>query len=579
MYSLRIIFSCFVLATASLPCLAQSGSFELVPGSLSQISVGADGAVWGLDSSQRIFTYDSASGQFVQIPGALTQIAVGNANAVWGIDAQDLVFRWDSATQSWTYIPGSLMQIAVAADGDVWGVNSDAQVWHYNQQAQSWDSVSGNFFGPISQIAAGNDGSIYLVNNFSPAYFAQYWYNPGAGQLQPFSGLAQPNQDPEFLTPSLAAGADGELWATGEGSVYHYNPLKAEWDEISNKSNYYFTQVAVGSGANVWALVGAFNSGQGPINGSIFRWNPQSATWVSVPGALSQIAAAADGSVWGINNSNQVFHYTGPAQPYHTLIQIPGSFNQISVAPDGTAWAVDANNLVYIFDRGTQTFQNVPGQSLAQVSVGSSGNVWGVSSAGAIFQWGQSTANAWDNIPGELNRIAVSTNQTYPSNLFVFGINSYGQTYMYVNGWIEIPGDLVQLSNGADGTVWGINAQQQIYRYESQTESWVNVPGSLVQISVGNANNIWGVNAAQQVYRYDTTAQHWVEIPNSYLTQISVAFDGTVWGANGAGALYQWDSTTQTFNYIGEGVTNVAVGNDNIVFAYNKNTGATYWYF
>lgn len=37
--------------------------------------------------------------------------------------------------------------------------------------------------------------------------------------------------------------------------------------------------------------------------------------------------------------------------------------------------------------------------------------------------------------------------------------------------------------------------------------------------------------------------------------------------------------SAQTFNQIGQGVTNVAVANDNVVFAWNTNTGPTYWYF
>ena len=116
-------FAEFILiaAAACLACFAQSGTFQQVPGSLSQISVGADGTVWGLNSSQQIFTYDSASGQFVQVPGSLTQIAVGNAQAVWGINAQEQIYRWDAGAGSWTNVPGSLKYIGVGAEGDVWG--------------------------------------------------------------------------------------------------------------------------------------------------------------------------------------------------------------------------------------------------------------------------------------------------------------------------------------------------------------------------------------------------------------------------------------------------------------------------
>jgi virginiamycin B lyase len=547
------------LGAAFLPCSGQN-AFQIVSGTLSQIAVGADGAVWGLDSSQRIFTWDSTSGQLVQIPGALTQIAVGNANAVWGVNAQQLIFHWNGGTQSWTYIPGFLTQIAVGADGDVWGVNAQNQAWHYDQQAQSWKGVSGSKFG-FSQITVGNDGSVYALDNLFADSRQPYWYNPGTGQFQ----LITQNYTDSGGSPlsfaglgSISAGADGDLWAVRGGFVCHYSPLDPQWNCMAST----VVQIGVGSGGNVWGV---------DNNGQILRWNAQSGTWSSYPGALSQIAVG--GAVWGVDTSNRVFQFTGgPVQSFHTLIQLPGSFHQISVAPDGTAWGVGANNLIYSFDRGTQSWQNVAG-ALAQVSVGSAGNGWGVNAEGQIWQWGQPAAKSWNYVEGELNQIAVSASGQ------VFGINASDQTYMYLNGWVEIPGALTQLSIGADGTTWGINAEQQIYSYYGKTESWANVPGSLVQISVGNANNIWGVNAEQQVYRYDTAALGWVSIPGILLTQVATAFDGAVWGVDAAGKLYQWEATAGTFNVIGTGVTNVAVANDNVVFAYNVNTGANYWYF
>jgi virginiamycin B lyase len=572
-----------IFAAASL-CIAQTGTFQQVPGSLAQISVGADGTVWGLDSNQNIFTWDSSTSQFIQIPGQLTQIAVGNANAVWGINAQNQIFRWDAANQSWTYILGSLIQIAVGADGDVWGVNADQQVYHYNQQAQSWDYIIGGlgaaFFGFNTQVEVGNDGSVYILDQYGLGFYAPYWYNPGTRQFEGVPGtiaLLNPNNE---LMNTLAVGADGDLWSAGPNYTFHYSLLQPEW--VPNASAL-ITQLAVGSAANVWGILAA-NYGSGPMDGPIYHWDAQSANWVSVPGALTQIAAGADGSVWGVNSAHQVFHYVQPAQPYNSLIPLPGSLTQISVGVDGTAWALDANGLIYIFDRGTLSWQNVSG-ALARISVASTANVWGVNAEGQIWRWGERTADAWNAVPGELNQIGVSSNAPYfeteyPAYPPVFGINAFNQTYVYNNGgWVNIPGSLAQISVGADGTAWGVNAQQQIYQYDSTSNSWANVPGSLSQISVGNAANVWGVNAEQQVYRYDASIPGWDLIAGASLTQIAVAFDGTVWGVNAEGSLYQWSSATQSFNFVANGVTNVAVGNDSAVFAWNKSTGATYWYF
>ena len=569
---------------STLCCFAQSGTFEQVSGSLAQISVGADGAVWGLDSSQNIFTWDSSTSQLVQIPGALAQIAVGNANAVWGLNSGGYIYRWDSSKQNWTPIPGNLMQIAVGADGDVWGLNSGMQVWHYDQQAQTWTYVDTSqlsvFTYPVVQLAVGNTGSVYALVEPTYGFDSPFWFNPGTGRFQEVAGGGFSGFSASI--GSLAVGADGDLWSGN--LVAHFNPSQGAWNTTSSSDG--VTHVFVGSATNVWGIANYQGLNGKFSDGPVDQWDIQSGSWVSTGIMLSQIAAGADGSVWGVDTQNRVFHYTGPTQPSNTLRPIPGSFQKIAVGADGTAWAVDANNLIYGFDRQTQRFQIVPGE-LAQVSVGFAGYVWGVNAAGQIWVRDQNGPDSWTNIAGELTQIAAA-----PSGS-VFGINAQDQTYRYdftgwrnsvppffsLTGWINIPGALMQLSTGVDGTTWGINQQQQIYKYDSNTNSWAPVPGALVQISVGDANNVWGVNADQQVYRYDATIPGWVQIRDALLTQVAVAFDGAVWGVNAQGSLYQWDSATQTFAFVANGVTNVAVGNDSAVFAWNTNTGATYWYF
>lgn len=471
----------------------------------------------------------------------------------------------------------------MGADGDVWGVNDESQVWHFDPQGITWTYVTGGVTSSllpiISQIAVGNDGAVYLVHEIGPAYYAIYWYNPGTQQFQGVAAAPLIDYDYTALMDTIGVGADGDLWSAGQQYTFHYNPSGPEWDSNSGTR---VSQISVGSATNVWGLASSST-----VNGPIYHWDPQSANWVSVPGGLTQIAAGADGSVWGINQENQVYRYTQSAQPYHTLISLPGSFAQISVGADGTAWGVDANNFIYSFDRVTQNWQNVPGQ-LAQVSVGSAVDVWGVNAQGQIWRWGRPNLATWNYVPGWLTQIAV--NPADPYSLYsvdqlgyppVFGINGFSQTYVFGSddNWVNIPGSLAQLSTGVDGSAWGINAQQQIYRYDADDNVWVNVPGSLVQIAVGSAEIVWGVNQSQQVYRYDTSGQDWVLIPNVHLTQIAAAFDGAVWGVDAGGSLYQWVPSTQTFELQGGGVTNVVIGNDNVVFAYNRNTGATYYYY
>ncbi|MGW4423896.1 tectonin domain-containing protein, partial [Streptosporangium sp. NPDC004631] len=39
--------------------------------------------------------------------------------------------------------------------------------------------------------------------------------------------------------------------------------------------------------------------------------NNDASPWVQIPGALSDIGAASDGTVWGVNSGGDIFRYTG----------------------------------------------------------------------------------------------------------------------------------------------------------------------------------------------------------------------------------------------------------------------------
>lgn len=515
-------------------------SLTNVPGALKQVSVGADGTVWGVNAQQQIYSYHSDPG-WTNIPGALTQIAVGSGTAIWGINAQQQIYRWDPVHSAWLNVPGSLTQIAVGADGDVWGINSQSGIYHYNAQTGSFSEVPGT----LSQIVVRSASEVYGLN----AAGSIFWYNPGTGYFG--------RMGTSIAFAQIAAGADGDVWAVQNNAAYEYNVLRNSMDARPGAT---IAQVAVGPGASV--------SGVSP-GGQVYQWNAGSQTWVQVPGTLSSIAVGANGAAWGVNASQQIFTDGQVTRGYEALSWTPGSLTQISVGADGSAWGLDGQTVEY-FNTGTQSFVPVSGAPpLAQISVGAGADVWGVDGGGNIFQYDASTGT-WNGIPGNLTSIQVGGDHS------VWGINSVGQTYTYNSSsqsWTNIPGTLAHLSVGGDGTVWGINSVGQIYRFNPATQSWGNVPGSLAQISVGNANSIWGVNAQQQVYYYNTATQSWISIPGAYLTQISVGGDGTVWGVNALGNLYEWVSSTQNFNFVAVGMSNVVTANAATVWTLNSSGG------
>jgi phospholipase C len=522
-----------------------SESLEPMGGALTQITVGADGSVWGINASQQIYEFTNA--EWINTPGSLTQIAAGSAGSVWGINNANQSYRWNSATGQWVNVPGELNQIAVGADGDTWGINDQSSIYHFDAATQAWTQVPGQ----LASISVGSAGAVYGLNSSG----AIFWYNPGTGYFQYIPGT--------FGFTQISVGVDGDLWAVQGNIAYHYDLLH----NAMTPSSQSIAQVAVGSGNNVFGLSSA---------GSIFEWDAQFQTWSQIPGTLSSIAVGANGSVWGLNSAQQIYFLTGqPMTTFQNLSQVAGHVDQFSIGVDGAAFGLKGGTVEY-FNRGLQMFEAMAGApSLAQISTGAGANLWGVDASGNIFEYNPDSGT-WNNIPGELNFLQVGADQS------VWGINAAGSTYTYnrnAASWIQIPGQLRTLSVGSDGAVWGINAQQQIYRFDASQQEWTNVPGALVQISVGNAGNVWGVSAEQHVYYYNNALRSWSMIPGALLVQVSVGFDGPVWGVNAEGSLYQWNWSTQSFAWVANSVTAVSVANAASVWAINASTGAVYCWF
>ncbi|MBL9041547.1 MAG: hypothetical protein JNM83_08090 [Myxococcales bacterium] len=165
---------------------------------------------------------------------------------------------------------------------------------------------------------------------------------------------------------------------------------------------------------------------------------------------------------------------------------IQGSLKHVSVGADGTVWGVNASD--QIFRRSGDTWEHIPG-ALKQVSVGSVSQVFGVNSSDMIYRW---LGGGWEQIPGSLKHVSVGADGT------VWGVNSSDMIYRWLGGgWEQIPGSLKYVSVASDGTVFGISAANQVYRRSNG--DWILVPGTLKQISVGSANLVFGVTLSDQI--------------------------------------------------------------------------------
>lgn len=507
---------------------------------VEQVSVGADGTLWGINSGGQIFLYNGQAGAWAQAPGALAQISVGGNGAVWGVNAAGSVFEWNAQAQTWKSMPGTLSQIAVAADGDVWGLNH-GDIYHFDAQTEAWTWIPGT----LAQIAVGFDGAVWGVN----AQQQIYRYNPGLGQFEQLAGaLAQ-----------VSVGADGDAWGiNGAGEVYRFDRVSATWKQMAGA----LTQISVGAGGNVWGVNSA---------GEAFQFDAQSGNWNAQAGTFSQVSASADGSAWAITSAGEAQQLHAATQATGVFHGVPGTLAQIAVASDGTVWGLNGAGQIWAFDAAAGGWTWIPG-TLAEISVGASGNVWGVNNSGQIYRY-DAARSSWDYIAGSLVKVVTAANGD------VWGLNEAGQIYRFDaarQSWTWIPGNLAQIAVGVDGAVWGLNRAGQIWEFDAAMGTWSWSSGSLAQIAVGSAANVWGVNAEGGVYRYDSQSKSW-GYQSKLLSQITVGFDGAVWGLDFIGQIWEWNAETQSWSNIPGSLAQIAAAAGSAVWGVNAQ-GGVYFY-
>lgn len=103
----------------------------------------------------------------------------------------------------------------------------------------------------------------------------------------------------------------------------------------------------------------------------------------------------------------------------------------------------------------------------------------------------------------------------------------------------DVPGRLVNMGVGGDGTLVGVDQTMQIWKWSGS--SWSKLQGLLTMISVGDKKNIWGVGYGGGVWKFDYEGQRWNQEPGK-MKWISAGSDGEVWAVSVTGDVYRWES-------------------------------------
>jgi len=109
-----------------------------------------------------------------------------------------------------------------------------------------------------------------------------------------------------------------------------------------------------------------------------------------------------------------------------------------------------------------------------------------------------------------------------------------------------VPGGLVNISVGSDGTVVGVAWDNRVWKYTGTGSlPWSEITGkSLTRVAVRSANDIWGLASDTSIWRYTGS---WNQIAGGGV-DVAAGADGSVW-ATASGGTYKWTGGTSTTDW------------------------------
>ena len=268
-----------------------------------------------------------------------------------------------------------------------------------------------------------------------------------------------------------------------------------------------------------------------------------------------------------------------PASAQH-FQQVKGTLVSVS-AGRNEVFGSDTKGQVWRYNANTKAFGKVKGAFLGDIAVGGGtlsqlDEVWGISStSAAIFHFNYST-KTFDQITGSLSQITVGVgneDQCHPYE--VWGINSDQNVFRYdycAGQFEQIPGVLTQVATGGSD-VWGLN-NGVIFHYSFGQQQFGQLSGTLTQIAVG-VNDVWGINIDQEVFRFDPNTNNWV-LAGANVEQVAAGGDGA-WLIAGSDDVYRFDSGSESFLELTGNLKSIAVGSGAGIFGVNSANQVFTW--
>jgi Tectonin domain len=177
----------------------------------------------------------------------------------------------------------------------------------------------------------------------------------------------------------------------------------------------------------------------------------------------------------------------------------------------------------------------------------------------------------FNQVPGSLRQISAGNAMT------VWGINDDDQLFRFnttTNVFDNVPvsADIASVSVSQTGDVWILTTDQEIIRLNGITGSLESVPGELRQIVAASGGFAWGLNASSDIFLFENMLNKQIA---GKLEIISTGPAGNAWGLNSKSDIFFSDPDTSLFSQVPGKLTSISVGEffpqDNVVQVWGLN--------
>ena len=241
--------------------------------------------------------------------------------------------------------------------------------------------------------------------------------------------------------------------------------------------------------------------------------------------------------------------------------------------------SIIALSLVFIFyftftvNAQISSIVNLAGNA-RDIAIGSDGSVWIVGNQSTQNGFALEKWNGWkfEVINSEVGGLRVGVDP----NGFPYSVGNAGIIKFTANSWVQLQGTSVDISVGADGTVWEIGnigkpgVDAPVFVLSGGQWTYTNMDA--IRIAVDPQGNAWVVKSNGEIMRW--TNNTWQLMPGRAI-DIGIGANGSVWvigtdtNAAGDGNLYQLNGTNWE-RFEGTG-TNIAVDQNGFPWVVNSS--------